>query len=423
MKPFIHEQDLPFHAQEIIQSALQAADPWDGVVDVLNREDQPQPTHLLAIGKAALRMTEAALSTGLCLKKCLVITKEGHTASTVTSDLRVRFKSDLEIVESAHPVPDERSLMAAEKALALAQSLDEKDHLLLLISGGGSALVEAPIPGMDLTLLQKLTQKLLAAGADIHEINAIRKHFSKIKGGRLAQVAAPASITQILLSDVLGDPPDVIASGPATADRSTCAEVRTLLQRYAPTLLLPPFEETPKQLPQVRTFIRGSVRQLCQRAQQVAEFLGYRTLFLSDQLNLEAREAGRFLAQIARAHLEDGPLAIICGGETTVTLKGSGKGGRNQELALSASSLLPPQSLLFSLGSDGSDGPTDAAGAMVTAQTWQSIPQAQEALDRNDSYTVLDQAHALIRTGPTGTNVNDLTVLLIASPQSASPRD
>lgn len=294
--------------------------------------------------------------------------------------------------------------------------------MLFLLSGGGSALFEKPlIPAAD---LEELTHNLLVCGADIVEINTLRKRFSGVKGGRFAQLCAPAHVVSIVLSDILGDPLDMIASGPAYPDSSTCAQAKEIVQKYhlpmTDQMLTLLEQETPKALDNVETQITGSVRQLCAAAAATARTLGYEPLILTDCLSCEAREAGVFLANMVRYQRTAGRrIALIAGGETVVHLTGHGKGGRNQELALAAAPGIAGLDgcAVFSVGSDGTDGPTDAAGGFVDSTT-QAALKAQgcdifATLADNDAYHALQKCNGLIITGPTGTNVNDVSVALV----------
>ncbi|NLA90413.1 MAG: DUF4147 domain-containing protein, partial [Synergistaceae bacterium] len=289
------------------------------------------------------------------------------------------------------------------------------------------ALFERPRDGVTLEDLVSVTDQLLACGADIVEINMIRKRLSSVKGGRFAQLVAPAHIFAVVLSDVLGDRLDSIASGPAHPDGSTIQEALRIVDKYGlklrPGLLEALEEETPKELDNVSTVIAGSVTSLCAAAEKTAAELGYKTLLLTTTLSCEAREAGSFMASIAQQIRETGqpaapPCAILLGGETIVHLKGKGKGGRNQEIALAASVGLKglKDTVLLSIGSDGTDGPTDAAGGLVDGKTVDNLKglglDPEAVLAENDSYNGLDACGCLVITGPTGTNVNDLTVLL-----------
>ena len=296
--------------------------------------------------------------------------------------------------------------------------------VLFLLSGGGSALFEMPlIPGEE---LQDITKQLLASGADIVEMNTIRKRLSGVKGGRFAKRCMPAHVFSIVLSDILGDPLDMIASGPAYPDTSTCEAAAAIVEKYSLKLsekaqeLLK--EETPKELTNVTTQITGSVRELCAAAAVKCGELGYKPIILTDQLCSIAREAGSFLASILKTHAGDVPrekLAYIAGGETVVQLTGKGLGGRNQELALAACTGIAgiPNAAVFSFGSDGTDGPTDAAGGYVDEDTLGELTAAGldvfAVLKDNDAYHALKAVDGLIMTGPTGTNVNDVAVALL----------
>jgi hydroxypyruvate reductase len=306
-------------------------------------------------------------------------------------------------------------------ALELVSGLSEKDTVLFLLSGGGSALFEQPkVSGEE---LQDITKQLLACGADIVEMNTIRKRLSNVKGGRFAQACAPAKVFSIVLSDILGDPLDMIASGPAYPDASTCEQALEIAEKYhlnlseqAKKLL---GEETPKKLDNVTTQITGSVRELCSAAAAKCAELGYETVLLTDQLSCEAREAGSFLGSILRTHAGSGKkIAFLAGGETVVHLTGKGLGGRNQELALAAVPAIEGlPAAVFSVGSDGTDGPTDAAGGYVDGDSGEALREnglsVAAVLQENDAYHALAKSDGLIMTGPTGTNVNDVAVALI----------
>ena len=343
----------------------------------------------------------------------MVITKYGHSNGSIGS---------LEIFEAGHPVPDENTYAATSAVVEKAGRWGENDAVLFLISGGGSALFEMPlISGEE---LQELTNQMLACGADIVEMNKIRKRLSAVKGGRFAELCAPAKVFSVILSDVLGDPVDMIASGPAYPDSSTCSDALDIVSKYSLTLSARALEclsrETPKQLDNVETYISGSVRQLCEAARKQCIALGYEPFILTDMLSCIAREAGSFLASIAKTYAGCGrSLAFIAGGETVVKLTGKGLGGRNQELALSAAAGIAGMEnvAVFSVGSDGTDGPTDAAGGYVDGKTLSVLCENSISIDRvlaeNDSYHALKKCGGLIITGNTGTNVNDLSVLLI----------
>ena len=368
---------------------------------------------LVAVGKAAWQMARAAADVlGERIDTGLVITKYDHVMGEI---------AHVRCMEAGHPVPDENSFVATREALALTENLTAEDTVLFLLSGGGSALFEQPlIPAAELT---DLTEQLLASGADIVAMNTLRKRMSAVKGGRFAEHCAPAAVFSIVLSDILGDPLDMIASGPAHPDSSTAADAHAVVEKYSlhlsPTATALLDKPLPTALPNVETHITGSVRELCVAAATAAERRGYTPVLLTDQLDCEAREAGRFLAAIARTHAREGAYAYIAGGETVVQLKGKGRGGRNQELALAAAEGIAGLTnvAVFSVGSDGTDGPTDAAGGYVDGGTVAALAREGKsvaaALAENDAYPALNAVDGLIMTGPTGTNVNDVAVLLI----------
>ena len=387
----------------IIRESIQAVLPDEAVRKALHGLDLPQRITLVAIGKAAWRMAHTAcVQLPGRIAQGVVITKYGHSEGALPG---------LEIIEAGHPVPDENSIRGAQRALELVTPLTQNDAVLFLVSGGGSALFEKPLPGASLADIAGITSQLLACGADITEIHA--------------EAGAPARVFCVMLSDVLGNAPDVIASGPAAPDSSGCSTVQAVISKYAldvPAHLKPLLAlETPKQLSGVTTLVTGSVEALCQAAARSAGRLGYTPRILTSSLCCEAREAGAMLAAAAqeiRSGPPSPPCALIAGGETVVHLRGKGKGGRNQEIALAAAEKLDGlrDVCLFSLGSDGTDGPTDAAGGIVTGET-AALCRARglsigNALRNNDAYPLLQALDALIMTGPTGTNVNDVTVLL-----------
>lgn len=407
------------HAQTIIDDTLKQVQPHAAVQRALEGRTFPGKCIVIAIGKAAWTMAKAASDLlGNTIDHGVVLTKYDHSQGEIPGFI---------IAEGGHPLVDENSIAGTEKILAAVENLTEKDTVVFLISGGGSALFEKPAGSLTLADMQNVTNQLLACGAEITEINTIRKHLSAVKGGRFAKLCAPASIIAIALSDILGDYPDAIASGPATADTSTCADAMAVVEKYhldfPPAVLKQLQEETPKEITNCEMQITGSVSQLCLFAAKTAEKLGYTPLPLSTMLDCEAREAGRFLGSIAKT-LEKGegpvkgPCAILCGGETVVHLTGKGKGGRNQELALAAAPYLEgmENALVAAVGSDGTDGPTDAAGGMVDGSTMTSLRKAGISVDavlaENDAYHALKAVDSLIITGPTGTNVNDLYFLL-----------
>jgi hydroxypyruvate reductase len=334
------------------------------------------------------------------------------------------------VYEAGHPVPDRNSLQATRQALQMTQNLGADDLVLFLVSGGGSALFEALLPGVTLDEMMNLTRQLLRCGANIVEINTIRKHLSAVKGGRFAQWVAPARIQALVLSDVLGDRLDAIASGPAYPDSSTSEDARQIISKYglsiSPGMQQALAIETPKSLDTVRSQIIGSVTKLTNTAAEIAQAQGYRAEILTTTLECEAVEAGLLLAQKAHgirrgtANLQP-PCAVILGGETVVNIIGEGKGGRCQELALAAAAGINGLEgvVIAASGSDGTDGPTDAAGGIVDGYTAKVLAEKhiniEDVLQNNDSYHALQQADSLLITGPTGTNVNDLYLLLVDS--------
>ena len=408
------DQILRSHADAIVAASIRAVQPDEAVSRALAGQNFPGRVVLVAAGKAAWQMAKAAHDVmGNRIDSGVVVTKYDHVMGPIGNFI---------CCEAGHPVPDENSFAGTQKALDLVSDLTEEDTVLFLLSGGGSALFEKPlVPG---PVLQDITGQLLACGADIVEINTIRKRLSAVKGGRFAEVCAPAHVFSIVLSDILGDPLDMIASGPAVPDTSTCEQAVAIAEKYglkltaeAEALL---HQETPKELNNVTTQINGSVRELCVAAAKVAQELGYEPVMLTDQLVCQAKEAGSFLASVLKTHAGSGrKMAFIAGGETVVHLTGKGKGGRNQELALAAAVGIDgiPGTAVFSVGSDGTDGPTDAAGGYVDYQTASEL-KAQgiaiyNVLQDNDAYHALQKTGGLIITGPTGTNVNDVAVALL----------
>ena len=407
-------QALRRDADEIVRASLAAVLP-DAAVKRALRDYRPGKgrTLLVAVGKAAWQMAKAALDTLGKVDDGVVITKYDHVRGELPG---------VRCFEAGHPVQDENSFSATKKALDLVHGLSADDTVIFLLSGGGSALFELPlIPGEE---LQDITRQMLASGADIVEMNCIRKRLSAVKGGRFALACEPARVLSIVLSDILGDPLDSIASGPAYPDGSTCADAMAVVEKYhlslTPEALALLQKETPKELHNVETQINGSVRELCAAAASAAEKLGYEPVYLTDRLSCEAREAGRFLADILKSHTGDGKsLAFIAGGETVVRLTGKGLGGRNQELALAACEGIAgvPGAAVFSVGSDGTDGPTDAAGGYTDGESLAALKEAglslHAVLADNDAYHALKAVDGLIITGPTGTNVNDVAVALL----------
>ncbi|HHY32138.1 MAG TPA: glycerate kinase [Firmicutes bacterium] len=432
-------------ALAIMRAALAAVDPYEAVKrqlslegDILTiggrRYDLAKIAHVYVVGagKASARMALAVEEVlGDRVTAGLVNVKYGH--SEALSKVRVR--------EAGHPVPDAAGLEGAREMLDLASAAGEDDLIICLISGGGSSLLPLPAPGIGLSDKQATTQALLRCGATIHEMNAVRKHISLVKGGGLARAAAPAHVVSLILSDVIGDDLDVIASGPTVPDTSTFARAFEVLDRYGALETVPAavrhrleagvrgeVPETPKPgdplFEKVANIIVASNALAVDAAARSATRLGYNPLVLSSRVQGEAREVGRVLAAIAREiRASDRPVprpaCVLAGGETTVTLKGAGLGGRNQELALAAALDIEGLDgvLVMAVGTDGTDGPTDAAGAIAFGDT---VARAREAgldprayLRDNDSYHFFDALGDLVITGPTRTNVMDIIAVLV----------
>ena len=406
-------------ANRIIDAAIRSALPDEAVkkalADIMPRLNNEGKLVLVAAGKAAWQMAKAAADElGEKISCGAVVTKYDHVKGEIPG---------ISCYEAGHPVPDDNSFRGTEEALKLVENLSEKDAVLFLLSGGGSALFEKPLVPKE--ELQSITDQLLACGAEITEINTVRKRISAVKGGRFAQLCQPAHVYSIILSDIIGDPLDMIASGPAYPDSSTCAQAEAIIEKYgiraASETKLLIARETPKSLTNVTTMVTGSVTQLCKAAADAAESLGYEPVILTAELACQAKEAGAFLGTIGKYHAGDGKKqAWIAGGETVVKLTGKGLGGRNQELALAAAPVIAGLSnvAVFSVGSDGTDGPTDAAGGYADGSTRDAIFETtgrtiEEILSDNDAYHGLKASGGLIITGPTGTNVNDVAVVLI----------
>ncbi len=389
---------------------------------------------VVAFGKAAAAMAAAAVEAlGARIAGGVAIVPAGQEGEV---------PAPLLAFGGGHPVPNEEGVAGAAAIEALAREARAEDHLLCLISGGGSALMTLPPEGVGLADLQTTTDRLLRAGATIRELNAVRKHLDRLKGGRLAAAAAPASLTALVLSDVVGDPLDVIASGPASPDPTTFAEALAAVARHGVLDELPvavrehleagargeraesPGPDDPC-FRRVRARVIGSNRLAVQAARAEADRRGYETLVLTTVLTGEAREAGAFLAAVAREASESGrpvaaPACLLAAGETTVRVTGGGRGGRNQEVALGAARRLGggPPIVVLSLGTDGVDGPTDAAGAVGAADTLERAAgaglDAEAALAENDAYPFFRALGDLVIIGPTGTNVMDLQVVLVS---------
>jgi len=405
-------------ALQIFRAALKAADPYQAVLRHLRLNPQAyQNIFVIGAGKASAQMARAVeRMLGARITAGEINVKDGHGAK-----LR-RIK----INECGHPVPDQRGVAGARRIAQIASQAGPDDLVICLISGGASALLPLPAPSITLVQKQKITRSLLACGASIHEINCVRKHISAIKGGQLARLAYPATLLTLILSDVVGDDLDAIGSGPTVPDRSTIADARVILSKYGiPNKLR--MEETPKPGDKVfqktRNVIVGSNALAVDAAVMEAGRLGFHTLVLSTSLVGEAREVARVHAAIAREIQVAGrpvkvPACVISGGETTVTIRGQGLGGRNQEFALAAAIDIAGlgDTLILSAGTDGTDGPTDAAGAIADGATLARAQalglDASAYLTNNDSYHFFEATGDLIKTGPTGTNVADIQLIL-----------
>ncbi len=434
----------------IFNAALAAADSYNAVLKAVNFEynrlqvadakyDLASFERIIVVGagKATARMALAVESLlGQKIAAGLIVVKDGHTAPLAI----------IEQVEAAHPVPNQAGIAGAQRILDMVRGADEKTLVICLLSGGASALLVAPVEGVTLQDKQEATRLLLNAGASIAELNAVRKHLSSVKGGRLAQAAWPAQLVTLIISDVIGDPLDVIGSGPTSPDNSTYTEARAVIAKFGLQQKLPPrvadylqrgsagqMPETVKKndpcLDKTQNVIIAGIRQALDAAKDMAVQLGYSVKTVSDTLQGEARDAAHILAQSARAELDAMQAkerrCLLCGGETTVTVRGNGKGGRNQEFALAFALEIEGWSgiSLLSAGTDGTDGPTDAAGAVVDGSTASRARglaiDPLRYLDHNDSYAFFQQfdatsgAHSHFKTGPTGTNVMDIQIVLL----------
>lgn len=433
------ERKLRAQALSIFRAALKAADPVNAVVEKLRDYDYSRYRRIYVIGagKAGASMAKAAERVlGKHISGGLINVKDGHLASL----------KRIELNECGHPVPDQRGVAGAGRIARIAAEAGEDDLVICLISGGASALMPLPAPPVTLEEKQAATRAMLACGASIHEINAVRKHISLIKGGQLARLAYPATVLSLMLSDVIGDDLDVIGSGPTAPDGSTFDAALAVLEKYgvvdripAPVMerirqgLRGAIPETPKPgdpvFARATNVIVGSNRLAVQAAAARAEELGFHTLVLSTFVEGETREIARMHAAIAKEIVHYGrpvkpPACIITGGETTVTLRGPGMGGRNQEFALAAAIDIAGlrNVVVLSGGTDGTDGPTDAAGAIADGCTVNRLPSAPQYLANNDSYHYFEKLGDLLITGPTGTNVMDVRLVLVTAGTPEPPR-
>ena len=426
-------------AEEIYYSAIKAVDPYNAVV---SQKEKIQKTYeegnfnrvlVIGFGKASPSMVKAVEDNfSNLITEGIAITKYGH--------IKRNLKSPIKVYEAGHPLPDENGLKATEKIINLLSSTDEKTMVLCLVSGGGSSLLVAPLDEIDLESKKEINSLLLRSGAEIEEINIVRKHLSKVKGGRLAELAYPARVLSLIISDVIGDRIDVIASGPTAPDPSTYEDAIEVLKKYNLLKRIPQnikealekgrkglIPETPKRknniFEKVENIIVGSNRIALLSAKKKAEEMGFETEILTFELKGEARMAGKWLAEKAIHFLNSKgkgrKICLLSGGETTVNVAGDGMGGRNMELALSFAIEIEGKSgiTLLSAGTDGTDGLTDSAGAIVDGETVIKARKMginpEDFLKNNDSYNFFKKVSGLFITGPTGTNVMDIQVVLL----------
>ena len=399
-------------AKTICLNAINKCLPDVSVKNALESFDIEKPVYLLAVGKAAYTMAKAA-SEVINIKKGIVISKYDHTKNDL---------ENIECFEAGHPIVDDNSIKASKAAINLFSNLKEDDLVLFLLSGGASSLFEDPL--IDLNELKDINNQMLKKGLSIDEINTIRKKLSKVKGGKFSKLCEPAKVYSIILSDVLSDKIDVIGSGPSVTDTSNADDALEIIDKYNLVLsdnALNIIKNSHNiEVTNSNNKIIGSVRMLCEYGRQQAEQLGYKTIVLNDHIDINCIDAGNYLFNEMQKYINTKEnYALIMTGETTVNVKGSGLGGRNQELVFSQIENIKEMNnvLIMSLGSDGTDGPTDAAGGYVDGSSYQKLLDKnidfKEILNNNDTYNALKQIDNLIFTGPTGTNVNDITIGLI----------
>jgi len=444
-----YTMNLKTTANNIFADALKAADPFVGIKKVLRIDNNDividgerysagdySEVYVVGGGKASARMGQAVEDVlGGRISGGWINTKEGHSVSL----------ENITVHECGHPVPDERGIYGARKILNILSGADERSLIICLLSGGGSALMPAPADGITLKEKQEVTSILLKAGASINELNALRKHLSQLKGGGMARAAYPARLHALILSDVIGDPLDVISSGPTVGDSSNFTDCIDICERYKIMESLPKnvrerfrkgaegsipdtAEESEPYFTTVKNTLIGNNRMSVEAARQSAEEKGFNTIVLTTTLEGEASEVGNVFASVASEIVASGnpvamPACVISGGETTVTVRGNGKGGRNQEMALTVAQRLSGVDgyVFLSGGTDGTDGPTDAAGGIVDGET---VKRGEEKgldcysyLENNDSYHYLSAVDGFVMTGPTGTNVMDVQILLVGRPE------
>lgn len=435
--------------KDLFQYGLEAVNPFNAVKKALYREKNKiviclgtsktvtydieafKRIIVVGMGKATALMAKAVDGIlGNVISDGCVVVKYGHTAELET----------IRLLEAGHPLPDENGLRGAREIARLVEEATEKDLIIFLISGGGSALLPLPATGVELAEKQDITSQLLKCGADIQEINTIRKHISIVKGGQLARLAYPATIVSMILSDVVGDRLDTIASGPTVPDATTFRDALNIVNKYDLLDKIPQsirkrleagvrgkIADTPKDGDRVfkktHNIIVGSNNIALQAIAEQAKKIGLNVIILSSAIEGEAKEVAKVLSAVAKEVTISGnpvaaPACVISGGETTVTIEGKGKGGRNQELGLSAAIAIDglDNLVILSGGTDGSDGPTDAAGAIVDGNTMERARHqgidAQQFLRNNDAYNFLKQTHDLLITGPTNTNVMDIHIIM-----------
>ncbi len=449
---------------EIFVAALKAVNPFFAVKEYANEIRSElisckfKQFFLIGLGKASYQMARAieeSIDSNL-ITGGIVITKYGHAGIQTTDDGRkTKDVKAIRIFEAGHPIPDENGLRATEETINLLRNTDKNTLVLCLISGGGSALFVSPYNGITLNEKQKTTEMLLKAGADITDLNTVRKHISKVKGGRLAEIAYPAKIIALILSDVIGDRLDVIASGPTAADNTTFSDTLNVINKFKLPDKIPVgvmailnkgreglIQETPKAdnpiFENVKNIIICSNLKALNAAKDKAQLMRFLAEIVSSDISGEARDAGKRLAEQAieargtkspvfpcgnkeggKAQRHKGITCLISGGETTVTVRGNGKGGRNTELALSFAKEIEGVDgiTLLSAGTDGTDGPTDAAGAIVNGKTVTRAKKLglnpEKYLEDNDSYNFFKEIDSLLITGPTGTNVMDIQIIIV----------
>ena len=429
------------HFTTIRQAAMEAADAGLAVTrhlrlapESLQVGSRAVPLHpasrifVIALGKAATTMSSAASALLANRLYAGVVTLARHGVERMAHPLETELPPQLRLIAAEHPLPDAGSLRAGQSAAELLAETETRDLVLALISGGGSALMELPLPGIDLADLQALNRTLISSNAPIQEINTVRKAISRLKAGGLARMAAPARVVGLILSDVVGDQLSFVASGPTVLQRRSSDQARKVLERYAlwkeiPASVQDALEAADAPRATARRPINllvGSNRQVVKSAAKRASSLGFAPRTITLSMRGEARMLGERMAR--RLSRATPGACLLMGGESTVTLRGRGLGGRNQELALSAALALEntQHAALLAIGTDGVDGPTDAAGAIVHGGTASIIRAAgidpEEALQDNNAYPALNAAEALIRTGPTGTNLNDVVIGLRYSP-------